>query len=103
MDKAKQYELFGSDSEESDDGAEEVRTGEVGAAASDEDGVVEDDALGAGDLFGSEEEEEDEGASAPRANSAAPVAFSLPSMPRPSDDAKVRFAWIPLALAFAER
>eukprot|EP00325_Prymnesiales_sp_UTEX-LB-985_P006940 CAMPEP_0174710072 /NCGR_PEP_ID=MMETSP1094-20130205/11813_1 /TAXON_ID=156173 /ORGANISM="Chrysochromulina brevifilum, Strain UTEX LB 985" /LENGTH=386 /DNA_ID=CAMNT_0015908813 /DNA_START=138 /DNA_END=1298 /DNA_ORIENTATION=- len=99
MDKAKKRELFGSDSEDDDD------DDEVAAPAPEDAPVVDDEEedLGDDNLFGSEDEEEG-GKEAPAPeNSGAAVHYSLPSMPRPSADAKLYMVKLPNILQFQPR
>lgn len=84
--QASMAELFGSDSE--DEGEERQPAAPAGEATGDAGG---DDADAASDLFGSDDDDDGEEAPAvgPLPNSAAPVTFAIPSMPRPSADSKV--------------
>jgi hypothetical protein len=84
--QASMAELFGSDSE--DEGEERQPAAPAGEATGDAGG---DDADAASDLFGSDDDDDGEEAPAvgPLPNSAAPVSFAIPSMPRPSADSKV--------------
>lgn len=84
MDKAKKLELFGSDSEDEDED-------ETPPAVQDETPPADDEEedLGDDNLFGSEDEAEPVEQPA-QANSGVAVQYSLPSMPRPASDAKVR-------------
>jgi hypothetical protein len=83
---ASMAELFGSDSE--DEGEERQPAAPAREATGDAGG---DDADAASDLFGSDDDDDGEEAPAvgPLPNSAAPVSFAIPSMPRPSADSKV--------------
>jgi len=110
MDKQKMNELFGSDSEEEDDEvdkdeepADATATGDDADAAGELFG--EDDAEAAGDLFGSDDDDEQQAsaASVPAPNSAAPVSFQLPALPRPPPDSKLFLVRLPNILAFQPR
>ena len=105
MDRAKQYELFGSDSEEEgEDLASHVAVLGSATVADTESAAAADYDDVDGNLFGSDDDDEDDaGITAPAANSAAPVHYSLPTLPRPAADAKLFLVRVPNILQLQPR
>ena len=91
MAAASMAELFGSDSEDEGDSkaADAAPADEATGGDGSDDAGDDADADAASDLFGSDDDGDEGEATAPASNLAVPVAFALPSMPRPPADSKV--------------